>query len=150
MTRRTRPVRVLLVEDNAGDAQLMRIAFAEAHPDALLRVESDGEAALAALVHPAPGQERPDLVLLDLNLPRLTGHEVLAAVRASDEPFARRTPVVVMTTSSATGDVQRSYELGARSHITKPLEIDEFFSAVATLARYWFDTVELPSDDDED
>jgi CheY-like chemotaxis protein len=144
--RRSRPVRVLLVEDNAGDAQLMRIAFAEAHPDALLRLATDGEAALKELVSPAPGDE-PDLVLLDLNLPRLTGHEVLAAVRDSDQPGAHRTPVVVMTTSSALGDVQRSYELGARSHITKPLEIDEFFSAVASLARYWFETVELPAED---
>jgi two-component system, chemotaxis family, response regulator Rcp1 len=144
--RRSRPVRVLLVEDNAGDAQLMRIAFAEAHPDALLRLATDGEAALKALVSPAPGDE-PDLVLLDLNLPRLTGHEVLAAMRESDQPAAHRTSVVVMTTSSALGDVQRSYELGARSHITKPLEIDEFFTTVASLARYWFETVELPAGD---
>ena len=147
MSRRSRPARVLLVEDNAGDAQLMRIALAEAHPDALLRVEIDGEAALAALVRPAPGEEPPDLVLLDLNLPRLSGHEVLAAVRDSDVPSARQTPVVVLTTSNAAADVARSYELGARSHITKPLEIDEFFAAVETLARYWFETVELPSED---
>jgi CheY-like chemotaxis protein len=72
---------------------------------------------------------------------------VLAAVRDSDIPVARRTPVVVLTTSNATGDVQRSYELGARSHITKPLEIDEFFAAVATVARYWFETVELPGEE---
>jgi CheY-like chemotaxis protein len=144
VNRLGRPARVLLAEDNAGDAQLMRIALAEARPDALLSVATDGEAALDALVHPDPGEE-PDLVLLDLNLPRLSGHEVLAAMRESDAPAARRTPVVVLTTSDAAGDVRRSYELGARSHITKPLEIDEFFSAVATLARYWFDTVELPS-----
>jgi CheY-like chemotaxis protein len=146
MSRLTRPARVLLVEDNAGDAQLMRIAFAEVQPDALLHVATDGETALDALTH--AGDEHPDLVLLDLNLPRLTGHEVLAAVRASDLSLARRTPVVVLTTSSAIGDVQRSYELGARSHITKPHEIDELFTAVASLARYWFDTVELPSEDE--
>jgi CheY-like chemotaxis protein len=99
------------------------------------------------LVRPGPDDERPDLVLLDLNLPRLTGHEVLAAVRESDVPEARHTPVVVMTTSSAISDVQRSYELGARSHITKPHEIDALFLAVATLARYWFDTVDLPAED---
>jgi two-component system, chemotaxis family, response regulator Rcp1 len=147
MSRRTRPVRVLLVEDNAGDAQLMRIAFAEVQPDALLRVATDGESALDTLIHAR--EDHPDLVLLDLNLPRLTGHEVLAAVRDSDVRLARRTPVVVMTTSSAAGDVQRSYELGARSHITKPHEIDELFTAVASLAQYWFETVELPSDEDE-
>jgi chemotaxis family two-component system response regulator Rcp1 len=147
MTRRSRPARVLLVEDNAGDAQLMRIAFSEAHPDALLSVATDGETALDALVRPAPGEEPPDLVLLDLNLPRLSGHEVLAAMRECDLPSARHTPVVIMTTSSAAGDVRRSYELGARSHITKPHEIDEFFAAVATVARYWFETVELPGED---
>jgi CheY-like chemotaxis protein len=72
---------------------------------------------------------------------------VLAAVRASDTPRARHTPVVLMTTSSALSDVQRSYGLGARSHITKPHEIDELFTAVASLATYWLDTVELPSED---
>jgi two-component system, chemotaxis family, response regulator Rcp1 len=146
--KRTRPARVLLVEDNAGDAQLMRIAFAETHPGTLLDVVTDGETALSRLeVDDAPG-ERPDLVLLDLNLPRLTGHEVLAAVRESDAAHARRTPVVVLTTSRALGDVQRSYELGARSHITKPLEIDDLFTAVASLATYWFDTVQLPTGED--
>ena len=141
-----RPARVLLVEDDPADVQLMRIVFAEAHPDALLRVATDGEEALRALVRLAPGEESPDLVLLDLNLPRLSGHEVLAAVRESDAPLARRTPVVVLSNSSARGDVQRSYELGARSHITKPHEIDELFATVSALARYWFETVELPGE----
>jgi two-component system, chemotaxis family, response regulator Rcp1 len=145
MSLRTRPARVLLVEDNAGDAQLMRIAFAEAHPDARLRVAGDGESALAAIV--GPEEEPPDLVLLDLNLPRLTGHEVLAAVREIGDAAARRTPVVVMTTSAARSDVERSYELGARGHIVKPPELDELFSTVAALAQYWFDTVELPAED---
>ena len=144
MSPLARPARVLLVEDDPGDAQLMRIAFTETHPDADLRVATDGEAALQAIMHP---DERPDLVLLDLNLPRLTGHEVLEAVRDAGEPGAARTPVVVLTTSSARADVQRSYELGARSHITKPREIDELFATVATLARYWFETVELPGQD---
>jgi CheY-like chemotaxis protein len=146
MMRLARPARVLLVEDNAGDAQLMRIAFAEIHPEAELRVAPDGEAALAALVGPDAGAEHPDLVLLDLNLPRLSGHEVLAAVRDSGAPQARRTPVVVLSTSNATDDVERSYELGARSHIAKPYGIDELFDTVASLARYWFGTVELPAD----
>jgi CheY-like chemotaxis protein len=145
MTRLGRPARVLLVEDNAGDAQLMRIAFAEIHPDAELRIATDGEEALAALVRPEAAH--PDLVLLDLNLPRLTGHEVLAAVRDSGEAQARRTPVVVLSTSNSSADVERSYELGARSHITKPHEIDDLFETVASLARYWFDTVELPAED---
>jgi DNA-binding response OmpR family regulator len=146
VTRLGRPARVLLVEDDAADAQLMRIAFAEAHPDALLSVATDGEDALRALTRPSPGEEPPDLVLLDLNLPRLTGHELLAAVRESDVAEAQRTPVVVLSTSGARTDVARSYELGARSHIVKPHGIDELLATVETLARYWFDTVELPAD----
>ena len=146
--KRTRPARVLLVEDNTGDAQLMRIAFAETHPGTLLDVVTDGESALERIERDdAPGG-RPDLVLLDLNLPRLSGHEVLAAVAGSDALHVRRTPVVVLSTSAAGADVRRSYELGARSHIAKPLEIDELFTAVATLATYWFDTVRLPTDDE--
>jgi chemotaxis family two-component system response regulator Rcp1 len=142
---RRRPARVLLVEDNAGDAQLMQIAFAEARPDTELRIATDGEAALEALVE--DGAETPDLVLLDLNLPLLNGHEVLAAVRASGPLHAQRTPVVVLSTSDTAADIQRSYELGARSHITKPTGIDDLLDTVATLASYWFDTVELPADD---
>jgi chemotaxis family two-component system response regulator Rcp1 len=134
--------RILLVEDNAGDAQLMRIALAEAMPAARLSVLTDGESALAAL---QDGGARPDLLLLDLNLPRLSGHELLAALRRSDDPELRRLPVVVLTTSDAVADVQRSYELGASSHITKPQDIDRLFTVVGALARYWFDAVTLPS-----
>jgi two-component system, chemotaxis family, response regulator Rcp1 len=133
--------RILLVEDNAGDAQLMRIALAEAMPAARLSVATDGEQALAAL----EGGPPPDLVLLDLNLPRLSGHELLAALRASEDAALRRLPVVILTTSDAAADVERSYELGAFSHITKPADIDRLFEVVGTLARYWFETVTLPS-----
>jgi two-component system, chemotaxis family, response regulator Rcp1 len=133
--------RILLVEDNAGDAQLMRIALAEAMPDARLSVLGDGESALTALQDEAA---RPDLLVVDLNLPRLSGHELLAALRQSGDPGLRRLPVVVLTTSDATADVQRSYELGASSHITKPQDIDRLFTVVGALARYWFDAVTLP------
>jgi two-component system, chemotaxis family, response regulator Rcp1 len=132
--------RILLVEDNAGDAQLMRIALAEALPAARLSVAGDGEQALVAL-HEAG---RFDLVLLDLNLPRMSGHEVLAAVREDPDPSLRRQPVVVLTSSEASTDVERSYDLGAASHIRKPLELDDLFSTVEALTRYWFDTVTLP------
>jgi chemotaxis family two-component system response regulator Rcp1 len=131
---------VLLVEDNAGDAELMRIALAEARPDVALRVAADGEEALALLLEGSP----PDLVLLDLNLPRLSGHEVLAALRSADEPHVRRLPVIVLTTSAAPGDVARSYDLAAAGHIVKPHEIDDLFDIAATIARYWLETVTLP------
>jgi CheY-like chemotaxis protein len=132
--------RILLVEDNAGDAQLMRIALAEALPAARLSVAGDGEQALSALRERGPF----DLVLLDLNLPRMGGHEVLAAVRGADDPQLRRQPVVVLTSSEASNDVERSYELGASSHIRKPLELDDLFATVESLTRYWFATVTLP------
>jgi two-component system response regulator len=132
--------RILLVEDNAGDAQLMRIALAEALPAARLSVVGDGEQALVAL-HEAG---RFDLVLLDLNLPRMSGHEVLAALREDPDPQLRRQPVVVLTSSEASTDVERSYELGASSHIRKPLDLDDLFQTVEALTRYWFGTVTLP------
>ena len=132
---------VLLVEDNAGDAELMRIALAEARPDVALRVAADGEEALE-LLHAGAA---PDLVLLDLNLPRLSGHEVLAAMRAAEAPHVRRLPVVVLTTSAAPADVERSYELAAAGHIVKPHELDQLFEVAEAIARYWLETVTLPS-----
>jgi two-component system, chemotaxis family, response regulator Rcp1 len=129
--------RILLVEDNAGDAQLMRIAFAEALPDARLSVLTDGETALHTLLEDDP----PDLVLLDLNLPRLSGHEILAALH---EAGVRKLPVVVLSSSISAADVRRSYELGARSHIAKPADMDELFAVAEAIARYWFSTVTLP------
>src|SRR3954470_11722160 len=130
--------RILLVEDNPGDAQLVRMAFAEALPSARVSVATDGEAALASLREEGP----PDLLLLDLNLPRLSGHEVLESVRADDG--LRRLPVVVLSSSQAEADVTRSYELGASSHVAKPGDVDALFALVETLARYWFGAVTLP------
>jgi two-component system, chemotaxis family, response regulator Rcp1 len=133
--------RILLVEDNPGDARLVRLALAEALPSARLSVAADGEAALTRL---REAGEPPDLVLLDLNLPGLSGHEVLAAVRASEDPALRRLPVVVLSSSRAEADVARSYELGASSHLAKPGDVDALFAQVETLARYWFGAVTLP------
>jgi two-component system, chemotaxis family, response regulator Rcp1 len=134
-----RPNTILLVEDNAGDAELMRMALAEARPDCRLRVAADGEEALALLA-----RDVPDLMVLDLNLPRLSGHEVLADLRASRNPRLRRLPVVVLSSSGAPEDVQRSYDLFASSHIVKPADLDQLLDVVATLVRYWFGTVSLP------
>lgn len=135
--------RVLLVEDSAGGAQLMRIAFGERIPDASLEVLADGELALQAL---ADGRLADwDLVLLDLNLPGVKGHEVLAAVRADADERVRRLPVVVLTHSQVEADVHRSYDLGANSHIAKPHSLDALFDVVETLGRYWLRVVSLPS-----
>jgi two-component system response regulator len=134
------PPRILLVEDNPGDAQLMRIAFAEALPEARLSVVGDGETALRTLLAAGPP---PDLILLDLNLPRLSGHELLAGLRAAEDAALRRTPVVVLSSSRAAADVERSYELGA-SHVAKPQDMDGLLAVAEALARPWFATVTLP------
>jgi two-component system, chemotaxis family, response regulator Rcp1 len=135
--------RVLLVEDSAGGAQLMRIAFGERLPDATLEVFADGELALEAL---ASGRLADwDLVLLDLNLPGVKGHDVLAAVRADGNERVRRMPVVVLSHSEVEADVHRSYDLGANSHIAKPHSLDALFEIVETLGRYWLSVVSLPN-----
>jgi len=131
MTSRERAGRVLLVEDSAGGAQLMRIAFGERLPDAVLEVYADGERALDDL--DAGRLAEWDLVLLDLKLPGVGGHEVLAAVRSADDERVRRLPVVVLSHSDVVDDVARSYDLGANSHIAKP----------HSLGRYWLKIVSL-------
>jgi CheY-like chemotaxis protein len=143
LTPRDRPGRVLLVEDSEGGAQLMRIAFGERLPDAVLEVYTDGETALADLDGGRLAEW--DLVLLDLKLPGVGGHEVLAAVRAASDERVRRLPVVVLTHSEVLDDVTRSYDLGANSHIAKPHSLDALFEVVETLGRYWLKVVSLPS-----
>ena len=143
MTPRDRAGRVLLVEDSEGGAQLMRIAFGERLPDATLDIYGDGERALAAL--DAGSLSRWDLVLLDLRLPGVGGHEVLAAVRASSDERVRRMPIVVLSHSEVVEDVLRSYDLGANSHIAKPHSLDALFEVVETLGRYWLNVVSLPN-----
>jgi CheY-like chemotaxis protein len=143
LSPRERPGRVLLVEDSEGGAQLMRIAFGERLPDARLDVYGDGEQALAALE--AGRLADWDLVLLDVRLPGVHGHEVLAAVRAASDQRIRRMPVVVLSHSEAAEDVARSYELGANSHIAKPHSLDGLFEVVETVGRYWLKVVSLPS-----
>jgi two-component system, chemotaxis family, response regulator Rcp1 len=130
--------RILLVEDNPGDAQLVRMAFAEALPAARVSVATDGEAALSRLREEGP----PDLLLLDLNLPRLSGHEVLESIKS--DAALRRLPVVVLSSSQAEADVTRSYELGANAHVAKPGDVDALFALIETVARYWFGAVTLP------
>jgi len=142
LTPRDRPGRVLLVEDSEGGAQLMRIAFGERLPEAVLEVYSDGETALAELDGGRLAEW--DLVLLDLKLPGVQGHEVLAAIRAASDERVRRMPVVVLTHSDVLDDVIRSYDLGANSHIAKPHSLDALFDVVDTLGRYWLKVVSLP------
>lgn len=141
---RTRAVEILLVEDNPDDIDLTIEAFRESSSASRLHVVENGVDALAYLRRQGEFVEaqRPDLILLDLNLPKKSGHEVLAEIKA--DPSLRRIPVVVLTTSAADADVARSYELAANCYITKPLDLDAFFGVVRLVDRFWRDAATLP------
>ena len=134
------------MEDNPDDAELTRLAFAEAGAPHRLRVVGDGAEALEYLLARGRHADRepaglPALVLLDLNLPRLDGHEVLQAIRAGEA--TRRLPVVVLTTSAEPSDVERAYALGANSYIQKQVAFDRFVDVVRQVGRYWL-AINLP------
>jgi chemotaxis family two-component system response regulator Rcp1 len=139
-----RPIEILLVEDNPGDVRLTREALKEAKVRNNLAVANDGVEALAYLRREPPHEaaNRPDLVLLDLNLPRKDGREVLAEIKA--DPDLRRLPVVVLTTSTAEKDILESYNLYANCYITKPVDLDQFLSIVTSIEDFWLTIVKLP------
>jgi CheY-like chemotaxis protein len=138
------PVVVLLVEDDPGDVLMIREAFDENRVRNELHVCSDGEDALAFLRQEAPhvAAPRPDLVLLDLNLPRRDGREVLAEIKADDR--LRTIPVVILTTSEAEEDVLRSYALHANAYVTKPVDFDRFIDVVRQIDEFFVSVVKLP------
>ena len=140
-----RPIEILLVEDNPGDVRLTQEALGEAKVRNNLAVARDGVEALSYLRQETPFEEatRPDLVLLDLNLPRKDGREVLAEIKA--DPSLRRLPVVVLTTSSAEKDVLESYNLYANCYITKPVDLDQFVGIVSSIEDFWLTIVKLPN-----
>jgi CheY-like chemotaxis protein len=136
---------VLLVEDSAAEARLALEALQEAQFPVELHVASDGFQAMDFLRRQGPYQDapRPHLVLLDLNLPRKDGREVLRDIKEDDE--LRSIPVVVLTTSQAQSDITRAYELHANCYIQKPLELDGFIKIVKSIHRYWLQMAELPA-----
>lgn len=140
----TRPVHVLLVEDDPGDVRLTQEALKQAKLRVMMSVVGDGEKALQYLRRMGPYADavRPDLVLLDLNLPKVDGREVLAAMKS--DPDLRLIPVVVLTTSAADADVLKAYGLGGNCYITKPVGFDEFRRIVRAIEEFWFEVVKLP------
>ena len=138
------PVRVLLVEDNPGDVRLTKEAFRDANASIQMHVASDGVVAMAFLRQEGEhrGAPRPDLILLDLNLPRMDGREVLANIK-NDEGL-KTIPTVILTTSDAEGDVRKSYQLHANAFLSKPLQLDAFQSLVACLNDFWLKKAKLP------
>ncbi|MEO8130599.1 MAG: response regulator [Bryobacteraceae bacterium] len=139
-----RRVEVLLVEDNPGDIRLTQEAFKEGRFLVNLTVAMDGVQAIDILNHRGPYTEtpRPDLILLDLNLPKKSGREVLGEIKADTD--LKRIPVIVMTTSKASQDIDRVYDLNANCYITKPVELDEFLNVVRSIENFWLTIVTLP------
>jgi two-component system, chemotaxis family, response regulator Rcp1 len=137
-------VEILLVEDNANDVLLTRIAMKQCKIANRLHVAEDGVEALQFLRKEGKFADaaRPHLILMDLNLPRMDGRELLAAVKADDA--LKSIPLVVLTTSDAERDVVKSYALHANAYVTKPLDMDEFIRIVKGIDEFWFGIVRLP------
>ncbi len=137
-------IQILLVEDDPGDVLITREAFAENKVRNELSVVSDGESAMRFLRREGEfaAAPRPDLILLDLNLPRKAGHEVLEEVKSDAD--LQRIPVVVLTTSDAEEDVLRSYELHANAYVTKPVDFDRFLTVVRQIDDFFVTVVKLP------
>lgn len=139
-----RPIEILLVEDNPGDVRLTKEALKEGKVRNNLQVAEDGEEALEFLRRQGRHAQarRPDLVLLDLNLPKKSGREVLEEIKA--DPELKRIPVVILTVSKAEQDILKSYNLHANCYITKPVNLDQFIEVVQAIEDFWLTVVMLP------
>jgi len=139
-----RPIEILLVEDNPGDVRLTKEALKDAKVINNLHVAGDGIEALDFLKRQGkyPGAIRPDLILLDLNLPRKDGREVLGEIKA--DPGLRQIPVVILTTSKAEEDILRTYDLHANCYITKPVDLEKFIEVISAIEDFWLSIVKLP------
>ena len=135
-----RPIHLFLVEDNLADAKLLEFALQEGQAKYQLSLALDGQQALEYL---QAEQNCPDLILLDLNLPRLNGHQVLQALKA--DPRLRAIPVVVLTSSRDPADILQAYGQGASSYLAKPVSLDETLKLVRTMEHYWLDLALLPA-----
>jgi two-component system, chemotaxis family, response regulator Rcp1 len=135
---------VLLVEDSPGDIRLTREAFRAANKNMKLSVVTDGVEAMAFLRREGVyiGAIRPDLILLDLNMPRMSGREVLTRLKADDN--LKTIPVVILTTSDSEGDIVKSYQLSANCYLCKPVELEEFERLVQSINDFWLTRVNLP------
>jgi chemotaxis family two-component system response regulator Rcp1 len=139
-------IEILLVEDNPGDARLTAEALKEAKVRNKLSHVDDGEEALAFLRQQGKhaGARRPDLILLDLNLPRKDGREVLAEIKRDEH--LKRIPVVILTTSQSEDDILRAYNLNANCYVSKPVDLDQFIKVVTTIKEFWLTIVKLPAE----
>jgi CheY-like chemotaxis protein len=147
MGRGATPIEVLLVEDSSGDVRLTREAFRDAKVHINLHVASDGMEAMTFLRGEGEHADapRPDLILLDLNLPKKDGREVLKEIKES--ATLKSIPVVVLTTSASEADILWSYRLHANCYITKPVGLDGFLEVIKSIGSFWFSVVQLPHED---
>lgn len=138
------PIEILLVEDNPGDVRLTQEAVREAKIRNRLNVVNDGEQAIAYVRRQGEfaDRPRPDLILLDLNLPRKDGREVLQDLKS--DPDLHRIPVVVLTSSAAEQDILRTYDLYANAYVTKPVDLEQFMHVVSSIQDFWLNIVKLP------
>lgn len=140
LMHRSRPAEILLVEDNRGDVLLTRKAFQSAQIENRVSVAESGEAALERLRDEA--QALPDLILLDLNLPRMSGRDVLGEIKTDER--LRHIPVIILSSSAAEQDIARSYALHANAYVVKPVDLDSFRAAISTIEQFFLFLIELP------
>ena len=138
------PMEVLLVEDSPGDVRLTQEAFRDANPSIRLHVATDGVEAMTFLRREGiyANAPRPDLILLDLNLPKMDGREVLARIK--EDHTLKTIPTVILTTSDAEADIVKSYQLQANCYLSKPVQLDVFESLVGSINDFWLNKVKLP------
>ncbi len=138
-------LQVLLVEDNEGDVRLIKEAFHESKVDKSFSVAKDGEDALNFLYRRGQyvNSVRPDIILLDINLPRKNGFEVLEQIK--NDPSLKKIPVIMLSSSSSEDHIHKSYDLSANCYVTKPVDFDEYIQVVKIIEAFWFDKAKLPS-----
>jgi two-component system, chemotaxis family, response regulator Rcp1 len=143
-TRNEQPVQVLLIEDSSGDVRLTQEAFRDTDPAIQLHVASDGAEAMAFLSRTGgqPDAPRPDIILLDLNMPGMNGHDVLALIKADDR--LKGIPTIILTSSQLPADIMTSYRLGATCFLNKSSELDAFVNLVKSITGFWLTRANLP------
>lgn len=140
-----RSVELLIIEDNAGDVRLLEEAFQELHANVNIRVAKDGAEGIDMVLNQQQTRNswRPDLILLDLNLPKINGHDVLSRIKTN--PQTRLIPVIVLTSSRAESDVRRAYESHANAYLRKPSTLDGLMEAARDVKNFWMETATLPN-----
>lgn len=140
---RVRPVHLLIIEDNPGDVRLLEEAFSELRANVRIQVAKDGAEGIAVVGGTIPGREgSPDLILLDLNLPKISGHDVLVKIKS--DPRTRHIPVIILTSSRAESDVHRAYQSHANAYLRKPSTLEGLLSTARDVKNFWMETAILP------